>query len=530
MKDEDKTKEQLIYELAELRRQNAKLETLRESEEIYRYIVENDIFGISMTQDGNTIYANDTYCSIFGYEREELVGKSFLEVVAPEQRSLIWERSQKRAKGGQEPDHYVFKGMKKDGAILFIEISIAKIFVHKDKTTILAIFRDVTRGRKLGEELLRTQKLESLGILAGGIAHDFNNILTAILGNIFLARVYMETGKSANKILEKLTGAELASARAKDLTQQLLIFSKGGRIALSTTSIGKLLRDSVGFALSGSNVRCEFSIPDDLWKVEIDEGQMNQIINNLIINAEQAMSDGGIIKLDAENVALEVQNPPKLKPGTYVKISIKDQGIGIPEENLQRIFDPYFTTKEGARGLGLSTSYSIIEKYDGHITVQSQPGDGATFHIYLPASLVKAPMETPEEKEIPIMGKGRILVMDDEESIREIAVEMLSNLGYEASTATDGVDAIRIYRHAKRSERPFDVVILDLTIPGGMGGKETVQRLRKVDPGIKAVVSSGYTNDPIMTEFGKYGFRGVIVKPYRTRELSGLLKSLVADE
>ncbi len=527
MKDEDKTKEQLIYELAELRRQNAELEKLRESEERYRYVAENDIFGIGMIQNGKIIYANDTYCKIFGYKSEELVGKDFLTVVASEQRPLMLERTQKKAKGEEVPNHYTFKGVKKDGTNLFIEISVAKTFAYKGKTTLLAIFRDVTQRRKMGEELLKTQKLESLGILTGGIAHDFNNILTALLGNIFLARVYMETGKGTARVLEKLTGAEAASARARDLTHQLLIFSRSGGTALPTASVGRLLKNSVGFALSGSNVKCEFSIPDDLWEINVDEGQMNQVINNIIINAEQAMPDGGLIKLRAENVALETENAPRLKPGTYVRISIKDQGGGIPEEYLQKIFDPYFTTRQGKSGLGLSTAYSIIEKYDGYITVESQLKAGTTFRIYLPASPKKALAEKEEEKESPVTGSGRILVMDDEESVREIAAEMLSNLGYEVRTSIDGAEAIKMYQYARGLKRSFDVIILDLTIPGGMGAKETIQHLKKINPEIKAVVSSGYSNDPIMTEFSKYGFKGVIAKPYRTKELSEIVSKLI---
>jgi PAS domain S-box-containing protein len=395
-----------------------------------------------------------------------------------------------------------------------------------DVTGVVAIIRDITEKRKMEEELLKAQKLESIGVLAGGIAHDFNNILTAILGNISLARMYGDP----DKISEKLAEAERASIRAKDLTQQLLTFSRGGAPIKEAASIVELLKDSATFALSGSNVGCEFSIPDDLWPVEIDEGQMNQVINNLIINAKHAMPEGGIVRVRAENVTVGAKHALPLKDGECVKVSIDDHGIGIPKEHLQRIFDPYFTTKQEGSGLGLATAYSIVKNHDGHITAESQVGVGTTFHIYLPASPEKVVMKGEKEaKEKPIMGAGRVLVMDDEELVRDLVSDMLTNIGYKATAATDGTEAIELYRKSRESGYPFDAVILDLTIPGDMGGEEAVQRLREIDPEVKAIVSSGYSNDPIMADFRKYGFSDVIAKPYRTRELSQVLHRVMSD-
>ena len=382
--------------------------------------------------------------------------------------------------------------------------------------------------KHLEEERLRVQKLESIVILAGGIAHDFNNVLTSILGNISLAEMYLRDEDSIDKISERLKEAKKASIKAKDLTQQLLTFSRGGAPIKKLISIGDIVRESASFTLRNSKVKCEFSIPDDLWLVEVDEGQMSPVISNLTINADQAMPDGGVIKVRAENVNLDEKYGLPLRPGAYVNISIEDQGVGIPKEHLQRIFNPYFTTKEKSSGLGLSTSYSIIKNHHGHIVVESQVEVGSTFHIYIPACPEKTLVKDKEEK--LSMGKGRILVMDDEEMIRETASEMLRSIGYEATTAVDGTEAIELYKRAKESSCPFDLVIMDLTIPGGMGGKKAIQKLIEIDPDIKAIVSSGYSNDSIMANFEKYGFSGVIAKPYRLNELSEVLNDVMMGE
>ena len=387
------------------------------------------------------------------------------------------------------------------------------------------VFQDMSVRKRMEEDILKAQKLESLGILAGGIAHDFNNLLTAILGNVSLAKML---ASPRDKIHERLTSAEKASLRARDLTQQLLTFSKGGAPVKKVTSLPELIRDSVSFALSGSNVTCEFSIPDDLWVVEIDEGQISQVIQNLIINAEQAMPEGGRIRLDCKNLNVNEEDRLPLKEGMYVGISIQDQGEGIPQKYLQRIFDPYFTTKRKGRGLGLATVYSIIRNHNGYITLDSETGVGTTFRLYLPASQTKITPQRIENGEV-LAAKGKILVLDDEDIVRESMREILMFAGYEVELARDGAEAIEQYVKAQATDRPFDAVIMDLTIPGGMGGKEAMQKLIEIDPGIKAIVSSGYSNDPIMANFMEYGFRGAVSKPYKVNELTDTLYAVLRD-
>ena len=377
---------------------------------------------------------------------------------------------------------------------------------------------------RMADELLKGQKLESLGILAGGIAHDYNNLLTAIMANISFAtqiedpefRVYKE--KPEGVVLESLRDAERATLQAKELTAQLITFARGGMpVKELLLEVSELIRDAAGFASRGSNVRCDLFTQDDLWFVEADKSQINQVLQNLIINAEQAMLSGGVIEVRAENITISSDNTLNLTAGKYVKITVKDEGDGIPEENLDKVFDPYFTTKEEGSGLGLAIVSSIIKNHNGRISVDSEVGVGTTFTIYLPASKTRAVKVAPKEAPRvikPVKDGGRVLVMDDEELVRNVACRILSSAGYETSQVKDGDEAIDAYLEAKLAERPFDLVIMDLTIPGGMGGKETVQGLLEIDPQAKVIVSSGYSHDPIMADFEKYGFCGVISKPY----------------
>jgi PAS domain S-box-containing protein len=399
----------------------------------------------------------------------------------------------------------------------------------RDKTGkvfgVVLVFRDTTERRKIEEELIKADKLESVGVLAGGIAHDFNNILTAILGNISLAKMY---ANAEDKVFPKLANAEKAALQAQNLTQQLLMFSKGGSLIRKPASIGDLIRDCIDFSLRGSNVKCECFIEENVWPVEVDEGQINQVINNLIINADQSMPEGGVIELRTENVFIDEENIELLKPGRYVRISVKDHGLGIPEEHIQKIFDPYFTTKKKGSGLGLFTCYSIVKKHDGHLAVDSREGVGTTFYVYLPASERRMRKAAPRQ-EVQYAGKGKILVMEDDETIRDVTGEMLGHFGYDVAFAQNGTEAIDLYTREKEAGTPFDVIIMDLTIPGGMGGKETISKILEIDPQAKAIVASGYTNDPIMAEFTQYGFRNRIVKPYKAGELHEILHSVIID-
>ena len=388
---------------------------------------------------------------------------------------------------------------------------------------IIEYARDISNQKLMEKEMQKVEKLESLGILAGGIAHDFNNILTVILGNVSLAKM---PGRCDEKIIKRLTDAEKACERAKDLTQQLLTFAKGGTPIKKTAAIAELIRDTASFALRGSNVRSEVSIAEDLWAVDVDEGQISQVIHNLVINADQAMPQGGILKMRAENVRIDSKKAIPLPEGKYVAIAIIDQGVGIPKEYVAKIFDPFFTTKQKGSGLGLASSYSIISNHGGHITVESIPGSGSTFTFYLPASEKKIESKKPAI-EMLRSGIGKILIMDDEELIRDVARDILKSLGYETDLARDGAEALALYRKAKDAGKPYAAVIMDLTIPGGMGGEEAVKKLLAIDPDAKAIVSSGYSTGPIMSDFKAYGFSGVITKPYRIADMGATLQLVI---
>jgi signal transduction histidine kinase/CheY-like chemotaxis protein len=383
--------------------------------------------------------------------------------------------------------------------------------------------RNITDQRRLEEELRKTHKLESLSVLAGGIAHDFNNLLTGILGNVSMAR---KTIDPQSKAIKRLEDAEKAVARSRDLAQQLMTFSKGGAPVKKTASIEQIVRDSAAFVLRGSNVKCEFTVADDVWAVEVDEGQMNQVMNNLMINADQAMENGGTIQVAIDNQVVAAQDEMSLKEGRYVRIRITDHGPGIPDAVIHKIFDPYFTTKEQGSGLGLATVYSIIKNHDGLVGVENKEGGGTSFVVYLPSSENGVPQPEESNPSGP-PGSGSILVMDDEELIREVATDILDYLGYGAVACSDGKAAIELYREAMTAGNPFTAVLMDLTVPGGMGGQETIKRLLEIDPKVVGIVSSGYCSDPILSNYRHYGFRGIVEKPYSPDALGKVLHDLL---
>lgn len=408
----------------------------------------------------------------------------------------------------------------KDGAERIVTGGVSPIRDRQSRVVgAVLVLRDITERRKMEEELLNAQKLESIGVLAGGIAHDFNNILTAILGNIALAKLYAAPG---DKITEVLTEAERAFGRARDLTQQLLTFSKGGAPIRKTASIADVLTETATFALRGANVKLDFDIDPGVWPVRFDAGQISQVVNNLVINAKQAMPQGGSIRIEACNWNATPEDRLPVAQGRFVRLRFIDRGVGIPAKFVGRIFDPYFTTKQSGSGLGLATTYSIVKKHDGYIHVDSKVGKGTTFTIYLPAS-DEAVVSTPAPREDTPVGHGRVLLMDDEASIRKVGGELLKRLGYEVDVAENGEEALDRCAQAVRAGAPYHLVILDLTVPGGMGGKECMQRLKAIDPHVKGIVSSGYSSDPVMAEYQKYGFDGVVAKPYQLRELSQTL-------
>ena len=413
----------------------------------------------------------------------------------------------------------------RDGRERIIEDSAAPIRDRDGNVVgVVLVFRDTTEERHMLREVLKAEKLESVGLLAGGIAHDFNNILAGIMGNISLAKMRLD---KETAVLQRLSEAEKAVVRAKDLTQQLLTFSKGGAPIKKAASLPELLVEWVRFALRGSGTSCQFRIQTDLWAAEVDEAQISQVVHNLVVNAEQAMPDGGRIHLSAENYIENERKGCPLSPGKYVRISIEDEGTGVRPEHLQRIFDPYFTTKKTGSGLGLATSYTIVKRHGGHISVRSELEKGTTFEVFLPASENRAGIRN-EARAMPKNGRGKILVMDDEDVVREVTSEMLKLLGYRVAVSKDGSEAIDLYCRAKEGGEPFDAVIMDLTIPGGIGGRETVSLLRDLDPQIKAIVCSGYSTDSIMGDFEKHGFCGVLAKPYNTEQMSAILHEVIS--
>ncbi len=497
---------------------------LVESEEKYRALMNNASEGILLADDeGNLLEANKKMLEMADYSLDELLKLKLPQIIpaseVPRSKATLKELLANGAMAVAD-----VQLLRKEGRIIPIDLT-ASLVRYAGKTVIQAILRDISERKKMEEERLLLSKLESLGLLAGGIAHDFNNILTAILGNISLARMEAQPGERLTDLyLQRLEEAEKACLRARALAGQLLSFAKGGLPIKKATAVPALLQESVNLALSGSKARSQLILPDDLWLVEVDEGQISQVFNNLLINADQAMPEGGVITVRAENVT--VGDELTLTEGDYVKITISDRGVGIPPHYLSKIFDPYFTTKQRGSGLGLATSYAIIRNNAGHIAVASEVGVGTSFSVYLPATHAeKPPPKIASAK--PLSGQGRILVMDDEEMVRHILSNMLEKLGYEVSCAADGAEAIRLYQEAKAADLPFTAAIFDLTIPGGMGGMEAVRHLLAIDPHLKAIVSSGYSDDPIMANFRTFGFQGVISKPYRIMELSKILSEVI---
>lgn len=495
-------------------------EEIRESEERYRQLVELSPDGIIVHSEDKVVFANTTAYKLLSYGDEEIIGKSAFEFIHPQDREIVGERIEKSFADGQSPPIIEEKFVTQDGKEVAVEVAAAPLS-YQGKQAMLVVFRDISDKKKMEEERSRIQKLESLGILAGGIAHDFNNILTAIIGNLSLAKLNLD---KEDENYSYLAEAEKASLRSKDLAQQLLTFSKGGVPIKKIGFINDMLKDSADFALRGTNIKCEYGIPHDLWAVEVDEGQISRVINNLVMNAQQAMPAGGNIMLKASNERIDDNKLP-LEKGDYVKISIEDRGVGIPENILSKIFDPYFSTKQKGSGLGLTICYSIISKHGGYISAKSKPGEGTAVFFYLPAKPEKTPDGKSDKVEIKA-GKGKVLLMDDEDIILKVTGRMLELIGYEPCFAKNGKEAVEYYLDAYNNGHPYYAVIMDLTIPGGMGGTEAVKKLLEIDPEVRAIVSSGYSNDPIMASFSDYGFKGFLAKPYRINELGGILEGL----
>lgn len=378
--------------------------------------------------------------------------------------------------------------------------------------------RDVTDSRRMEQELRKVEKLEAIGLLAGGIAHDLNNFLTGIVGNISLARHAREESER-----ERLLGvAEDEAMRVTDLTQQLLTFSKGGSPRFEPKDLASLVRRTISFATSGSAVVVECDFPDGACVAQVDEGQIKQVISNLTINAVQAMPGGGQVQAAIKSIVLDADNELKLTPGDFLELTYSDSGAGIPADQLQKIFDPFYTTKPSGNGLGLATSYAIIEKHGGAISVSSEVGVGTTFRILLPAWAGKPADEAQRKPDAPRVG-GRVLFMDDETSIRSLAMEALGGAGHDVVACRDGTEAIDEFTKARSQGRPFSVVVLDLTIPGGKGGVQTLREILAIDPNAQCVLTSGYSANAAIAEYREHGFVRVLAKPFRLEDLTRMV-------
>jgi PAS domain S-box-containing protein len=444
--------------------------------------------------------------------------EAFLENIHPDDRDSVSKAYSDSVSTGT-PYDITHRLLMADGTVKIVNEKCRTEYAD-DGTPLRSVgtIQDITERVQLEEESMRAQKLESVGLLAGGIAHDFNNLLTAIIGNLSIAQLMIDDDKVA-PMLEK---SQIACRRAAELTRHLLVFAKGGEPVKSVFSIATVASETVDFALKGSGIKEEMVIADGLWAVEADEGQVSQVLNNLIINAKQSMNDSGAIRVECTNSKLLEGNPMKLPTGDYVCVTVEDSGPGMEHEVLQKIFDPYFTTKETGTGLGLATSYKILERHGGHISVESTPGVGTTFTLLLPALSGSAGSVAKVREEIKT-GKGRVLVMDDDEGICDLAGVMLEHSGYEPVFAANGLEAVEAFMEAKEGDGPFAAVVMDLTVKGGMGGKEAAERILAIDPGAVIIASSGYLHNVVMVDHKKYGFAGVLPKPYTALEMSRAL-------
>jgi PAS domain S-box-containing protein len=505
-------------------------ETLAEEKERLEVTLQSIGDGVITTDvDGRVSLINRVGESLTGWQRDEAAG-------LPIDKVFFILDDQSRAKPANPIADILLTGahpatantsilVSREGTERRIACSAAPMFKHEGKIIGgVLVFRDITEKCRMQEELLRVEKMESIGVLASGIAHDFNNILTAVTGNVALTKSLIQPDSVA---FTKLGEIEKAAFRAKSLTQQLLTFSRGGKPIKRPLFLDRLFHDTAMFALGGSNVGLEFTPPPDLWAVEADEGQISQVINNLVINAVQAMPDGGVIQAGLKNVVLSAASSLPLPQGRYVRMTLKDFGAGISKENLNRIFDPFFTTKRCGSGLGLATACSILEKHNGYLTADSRHGCWTLFAAYLPAS----DQEVFHAQEIDnriVRGAARLLIMDDDETILDVVGTMLRGAGYDVASCRDGREMLQVYEKFLFHGEPFDVVILDLTIPGGMGGKEAVGHLLQLDPQAKAIVSSGYANDPVMADFQAVGFQGAVSKPFRFEDLCRVIEDVLS--
>ena len=501
-------------QIRELAERNHARAALQQSAKTMANILENTTDGFfAVDEEWRFSYANSQAEVLLGRKRAELVGKVLWDEF-PQLKDSLFEENYRRVMS--EQISIDFQASDSAGRIWF------EMRAYPSNGGVSVFFRDVTERKRVEEERLTTSKLESLGTLAGGIAHDLNNILTVISGNIGLAQI--EAPADAGTLLSFLSKAGQAARHAAHLSSQLLTFSKGGAPLKRVSVISDLLAQAAEFSLYGSNLRADIDISSDLWKSEVDCGQIEQVVNALMINAREAMPHGGTVRISARNVELTEAGGAILPPGRYIKTTISDRGSGVPDELATKIYDPYFTTKPMGSGLGLSISYSIVKKHGGMLHLEASSNEGARFAFYLPATDVH--VEEKESTPFPTrrFHDQRVLVMDDEAAIRELTSQLLTTLGYEVTAVPDGHEAVKTYERALRRGEHFQAVILDATIRGGMGGLATIARLRSLDPDVNAIICSGYSDQAALSEFLNYGFRGALPKPITRRELAEVLQ------
>ncbi|MBN2134767.1 MAG: PAS domain S-box protein [Acidobacteria bacterium] len=524
--DPSETYQNVTFSILDITEMKQAREELRRSELKYRNLIETSPFAITlMNLEGKIVFTNKKLSQMLGYDKpEELINIFALNLIAPDERKRI-EETFREVIDSDSVYSGEFKLLKKNGKEIISHLTVNLIRDDKGRPeTILSIAQDITEKKIIEGELIRFEKLESLGVLAGGIAHDFNNILAALLGNIDLARLYID---NRSKLEENLQEAERAISQATSLTHQLLTFSKGGSPIKEATDIVDIIKETSKFILRGSSVVCSILPGEDIPPVDVDRGQISQVFNNIILNAEQAMDKQGVITITIENcdkLPEKFLMPPNNH--NWIKISIIDQGKGISKGDQEKIFDPFYTTKKTGSGLGLASTHTIIKNHNGFIDVESEPGEGATFHIYLPSSGGKVKHSEKNDLIQPLFRK-KILLMDDEEMVRNTAFGLLRYLGYHVDICSNGDDAIKMYHEALKKEEAYHIVILDLTVPGGMGGKETMEKILSIHPEAIGIATSGYSNDPVMSHYRKYGFKNVISKPYNLEQLNKLLNETI---
>jgi len=521
----------IIHDSTELIRVKAENIEIKGVYERLAQYADEAIFRIS-AESGRIVYINDSAEKILGYALADYLADAETQYrVLGKNHLKDWICVLGETGGSKDVlKNVVVECQAQDGRTVILEMTVIAVRETGGKTIYYeCLGRDVTVRRFMEAELAKAQKLESIGLLAGGIAHDFNNILTAVFGSLALAKMDVMPD---SPVYTRLVAAEEHCMKAKALTRKLLTYSRGGSPQRKTASIANVIQEAVNFTLSGKNINCEFDLPEGLWSAQIDEGQMHQVVHSLVSNACEAMPQGGVIEVGAENVILAANEIPSLAAGHYVRWHVRDHGVGISREHMKKIFDPYFTTKQmgsvKGMGLGLAICYSIVKSHEGIITVESTPGAGTMFTVYIPSSNgEKSVQKPPVAAEAAAGARKKILLIDDEQILLDVTGSMLKHLGYDVTTAKSHIEAMESYEDAKKANRPYSLIIMDLTMRGDEGGEIAIRRWKNTHPEVKAVISSGYVNDPVIEEYWKYGFVGAMVKPYSLFDLKSYLEKIL---